>query len=118
MRSYQGESHTLRVTLKDSEGATISPSLTTITNIEIRLVNRISGEVVNKWSRLTQAGYDPITIADNKCVLYCDESTLKHKQSGNYDIEVKVITQNSNMAGGDVQIEKAPLFTLNPASNG
>lgn len=118
MRAYQGESHTIRVTLKDSGGVVISPSLSTITNIEIRLVNRISGEVAVKWSRVAQTGFQTFTIADDKCILYCDESTLKKKQSGNYDIEVKVITENVNMPGGDVQIEKASLLSLNPANNG
>ena len=118
MRAYQGESHTIRVTLKDSEGTTISPSLSTITNIEVRLVNRVSGEVPIKWSREAQTGFQTLTVADDKCVLYCDESTLKKKHSGNYDIEVKVITENVNMTGGDVQIEKAALLSLNNANNG
>lgn len=118
MRAYQGESHTIIVTLKDSGGVTISPSLSTITEIEIRLVNRVSGEVAKKWSRDAQTGFQTFVVADSKCVLYCDESTLKKKQSGNYDLEIKIVTENINMEGGDVQIEKASLLNLNPANNG
>jgi len=118
VRSYQGESHTIRVTLKDSEGVAVSPSLSTITNIEMRLVNRISGEVAIKWSRVAQTGFETLSIVDDKCVLYCNESILKKKHAGNYDIEVKIIVANANMPGGDVQIEKAALLNLNPADNG
>jgi len=118
MRSYQGESHTIRVTLKDSGGTVIAPSLSTITNIECRLVNRISGEVAIKWSRIAQTGFNTLSVLDSKCVLFCNESILKKKHAGNYDIEVKIITANTNMPGGDVQIEKAALLNLNPANNG
>lgn len=118
MRTFQGESHVINVTIKDSEGNIINPSLSTITNIEARLVHRIKGIATTKWSRNVQQGFTTMEIVEDTIKLYCNESVLKKRETGQYDIEIKVITANSKMAGGDVQISKAPLFALNPASNG
>lgn len=118
LTSHDGESHILRITLRDETGSVISPSLPTLTNLETRLINRVSGEVVGKWSRSAQAGFMAIEVVDNRCVLYCPKSILLKKHEGDYDIQVTFILPCDDMVGGKVFIQKAPLLTLKPASNG
>lgn len=116
--AFQGESHILRISFTDSEGALVAPSLPAITNVEARLLNRVSGEVAEKWSLTTQTGFEDMTIDGNYLVCYCPKAILEKKQIGNYDIQVNVTTPDANMTGGNVQIEKGELLNLLTASNG
>lgn len=116
--AFQGETHLLRISFTDSVGATVAPSLPTITNIEVRIINKISGEVVEKWSREAQTGFQTMTVSGNYLMLYCDKDVLDKKQVGNYDIQITVITPNANFTYGNYQIEKGELLTLISASNG
>lgn len=114
---FQGESSIIGVTLK-SGGVEIDPSLDTLTDIEIRLLNRVSGQVVAKYSREEKTGFTQFEIDNNKCICYCPYSVMSKRHIGNYDIQVNVITPNSNLPGGNVEIQKGSLLNLLTASDG
>lgn len=114
---YQGESGKNYLSIKDANGATVSPL--DFDNIEIRLVNSMTGDLLRKYSVIQQQDFTLLQVTDSVVVFYFSHTDTKYFTTGSIDVEVSLIRNDINYPDGkNVTKYKAELSQLNPANNG
>jgi len=114
---YQGESGKNYLYIKDTAGAAVDP--TTFDDIEIRLVNSMTGALMRKYSKVAQTGFTPLSVTSSVVVFYFGNTDTKQFPTGSLDVEVSlIVNDNSYPDGKNVTKFKAELTQLNPANNG
>ena len=114
---YQGESGKNYLYIKDESGAAVSPL--SFDNIEVRLVNSMTGALLRKYSKVQQQDFTLLQVTDSVVVFYFSNTDTKTFQTGSLDVEVALIKNDVNYPDGkNVTKYKAELTQLNPANNG
>lgn len=114
---YQGESGKNYLYIKDESGAAVSPL--SFDDIEIRLVNSMTGALMRKYSKVAQTGFTTLTVSSSVVVFYFSDTDTEQFPTGSLDVEVSLIVNDNSFPGGkNVTKFKAELTQLNPANNG
>ena len=114
---YQGESGKNYLYIKDESGAAVSPL--SFDNIEVRLVNSMTGALMRKYSKEAQTDFTPLSVTDSVVVFYFANTDTAQFPTGSLDVEVSLIINDNSFPGGkNVTKFKAELTQLNPANNG
>lgn len=114
---YQGESGKNYLSIKDTAGATVSPL--DFDDIEIRLINSMTGELMRKYSKIPRQDFTTLRVTDSVVVFYFSYTDTKYFQVGSINVEVTLIRFDVNYPDGkNVTKYKAELTQLNPANNG
>lgn len=112
---YQGETAPVVVTIKDSGGTTVNPSI--FDNVLIFLVHKQSYAVVGKFSTASQFGFTLATVNANKIYCYVDSTVSQDAEAGMYDIEIHLKKADANYPSGyETTIKKGVLLNLNRAA--
>lgn len=118
IQTYQGESHRLIVTIKDSGGTTLNPE-SGFSNIIVYILHRSTYEIIAKYSIQTLSGYSTATVDSDTVICILDSSQSKEAKQGLYEVQVDLMIADAGYEDGVKIIrQKGVLMQLNPATNG
>jgi len=117
LSSFQSEQgKVLEVIIKDASGSTIDPTLETITDIEVILVNRLDGSIIEKFSREEKEGFTQAQVTAEH--YFCTISNL-NATPGHVEAQINVITPNDDSTTGkSVHTQKGMILNISEAYNG
>lgn len=121
LESFQSNSHSCSIHIKDASGAYVDPA--TFSDVEVYLINSMTGDSLSKHALVPRDGYSPVEWDASRpdesvLLLYLSDEVTANAPTGVVDIQIVLVEDNANFANNrSTATFKAQLLKLNTAKS-
>jgi len=118
--TFQGSGDVIKVTITDENDTVISPADVALSDVEIKILHRHSGNCIAQFHRgAATTDWQQFTVTSSKAYCYIQTDSTLDGKKGSYEVQVTLKVADVNFTGGyRLVIKKGILYQLNPAHNG